>query len=698
MNRTTSYSILILVAGIVLSLSVPAAKAQTAIKALNDDPGIDCLDYKLDALTLVDYHHQIYWKQHDCIRVHVKCNPFLFKCAIKFGENLIPEDDPVGSLGGKFGLNVSGVSNSGGTPAEKKKDALDIRKAQTQPLGDAMAELTKRVVAATADPKNSALRSTEPFLFRYSAKFNETPIKEGEPLSFPAIQPDASGLQEVERQIRLVKDPAVKASLQDALKQVNNALNPPPPTPKELSDWKQAAKDLKDASDLIKDGLARKTSEYDVFSGGVPTTLTKLRDTRASLEDVRTQATNLRDDAASKLADMAKSEPEHGKAGALTFEEQMVNFAKSAAKLHSALLKKEPSGDGTAAELLEEVHTDAETVAHSACTYKAKEENDFSSLRAHLLDPLNKVLDHPLAFEYEGAALRREGGWADPEQVTMTVTREDVFPFTTMPDDPKKAANTTSSFACSSDASDLFANGADYKIFDDFFSDKELKKDAPNAAPNTYTRNQLKPVPVPMTPAPTATNATEKKPATPDPDPTLRQQWFFGKARLVVSGGLSSGFLAKQEFQRSSSITGTGSNATSSTVIGLKTDTRFRLTPMLYAHTLLYSRRHDPDAWYATFGVTANSDSKGTDPEFLLGFSRSLVQQRCFFTLGAYIGERQKLDGGLHVGDTIPSTLTGELPVTKSYHVGWGFGLSYRFTSTKDPQKDSSAPAKQPAK
>jgi hypothetical protein len=280
----------------------------------------------------------------------------------------------------------------------------------------------------------------------------------------------------------------------------------------------------------------------------------------------------------------------------------------------------------------------------------------------------------------------------------MTVTREDVFPFTTMPDDPKKAANTTSSFACSSDASDLFANGADYKIFDDFFSDKELKKDAPNAAPNTYTRNQLKPVPVPMTPAPTATNATEKKPATPDPDPTLRQQWFFGKARLVVSGGLSSGFLAKQEFQRSSSITGTGSNATSSTVIGLKTDTRFRLTPMLYAHTLLYSRRHDPDAWYATFGVTANSDSKGTDPEFLLGFSRSLVQQRCFFTLGAYIGERQKLDGGLHVGDTIPSTLTGELPVTKSYHVGWGFGLSYRFTSTKDPQKDSSAPAKQPAK
>ena len=53
----------------------------------------------------------------------------------------------------------------------------------------------------------------------------------------------------------------------------------------------------------------------------------------------------------------------------------------------------------------------------------------------------------------------------------------------------------------------------------------------------------------------------------------LVQPWFFGKARLVVSGGLSSGFLSKQEFQRSTSI-GSGS---SDTVIGLKTNTRFQI-------------------------------------------------------------------------------------------------------------------------
>ena len=153
--------------------------------------------------------------------------------------------------------------------------------------------------------------------------------------------------------------------------------------------------------------------------------------------------------------------------------------------------------------------------------------------------------------------------------------------------------------------------------------------------------------------------------------------------------------LGKQEFQRSTAISG----GTSTTVIGLKTDTRYRLTPMLYGHTLLYSKRHDPDAWYATFGVTANSDTKGVSPEFPLAFSRSFVQQRFFFTAGAYIGEKQKLDGGLQVGQTIPATLTGELPVTKSYHAGWAFGISYRFTSTKDSQKDSTTQTKQqPAK
>jgi hypothetical protein len=108
-----------------------------------------------------------------------------------------------------------------------------------------------------------------------------------------------------------------------------------------------------------------------------------------------------------------------------------------------------------------------------------------------------------------------------------------------------------------------------------------------------------------------------------------------------------------------------------------------RATPLLFGYAFIpwFDRRHDPNAWYATFGVTANSESKGT--EFLFGLSRSFVQQRFFVTAGAYLGERRKLDGGLYVGQVIPSTFTGDLPVTKSYHTGFAFGISYRFASTK---------------
>jgi len=79
-----------------------------------------------------------------------------------------------------------------------------------------------------------------------------------------------------------------------------------------------------------------------------------------------------------------------------------------------------------------------------------------------------------------------EGPWSDPEHVTLTVHRDEVSPFTAAPDDPKTPATTTSFFTCPSDASDLFENGATYKSFDDFFSDKDVKD-----TPTTYTRNPL---------------------------------------------------------------------------------------------------------------------------------------------------------------------------------------------------------------
>jgi|GEM_PF-3586928 len=679
------------------------AQAQKQVKVLDDDPGIDCLDYKLDAASLVDYHHQIYWKQHDCIRVHLSCNPFLFNCKLEFNEQIISDGDPLAAFGGLIKLNVSSVTGSGGTTSDSAKDNTIAAKALEQPSAVATNEFKNELeVAIAADPKNQDLLKAENAFFDYKAEIAQGPATEGEPLRVSpfvdlySLQQRENKLDSIKAQISGMKvgdkdskHKQLKATLENGVDKMKNALkNPSPLPPGKVDSWgTNDVPRLEAEAKTIAATLTAKTKIYTDFSASVPDTLSELRSPSDPVNSIRTKAKELRKNATNVLNQLSDNNPSAASASATAessiYEGQMLAFAHDAALLHSDLVDAKISGGAPVGKLLDRLHSAGEGVALSACTYKAELDNDFNTLRTGLLDPLNKVLDDPTAFEFEKYAVKREGPWSDPEQVTMSLHRDEVSPFNSSPDDPNKPANTTSSFSCSRDASDLFDNGATYKKFDDFFSDKEVRN-APNAAANTYTRNQLKPVPVPKG---ADVSAKDKKPATPDPNANvvLVQPWFFGKARLVVTGGLTTGFLSKQEFQRSSSITGT----TSQTVIGLKTDTRYRLTPMLFAHTLLYSKRHDSDAWYATLGVTASSDTKGTSPEFLLGFSRSLAQQRFFVTLGSYIGERQKLDGGLQVGQVIPATLTGELPVTKSYHAGWGFGISYRFTSTKDPQKNA---------
>jgi len=551
--------------------------------------------------------------------------------------------------------------------------------------------------------------TNNPFLFKYKLEFNEQLIPEDDPLGAFGktlginVSTSANGGS-------THTDPVKKAAPASATggeSTFNFVVKPHALTPEEakkhnlaleeekkreaevqlknlakLEDWKKRVEALRTKAGDIEKTLRSKTKTYLDFSIEVPKLLNGLMDQAANADEIRKHAESLRDKATTLLGVLSDGEP-GSIAASSTYEGQMLDFARAAAPLHAEI---DASEDSVNAEnirrLMDQVHSASQTVVFTACRYKTERDNDFDSVRTRLLAPLNNVLNDPFAFGYDPAADKREGPFGDPTLVQVKLTRDEVHPFTT--DDKKNPANTTSSFTCSSDPADMFENGSDYNTFEDFFTDK-MKK----GAANLYTRNQNAPKP------------TSQKSSTPDATkaaasdaPTtvvLEQPWYFGKARLVLTGGLTTGFLGKQEFQRSSSISG----GTSQTVVGLKTDTRYRFTPMLYGHTLLYSTRHDSDAWYATFGVTANSDSKGTSPEFLLGGSRSFVQQRFFFTLGAYFGEKQKLDGGLQVGQVIPATLTGELPVTKSYHAGWGFGISYRFASTKNPQKDSSTPAKQ---
>jgi hypothetical protein len=661
------------------------AKKNHHLRPLVHDLGRDCFEYDLDVVTLKDSSHQMFWKQDDCIRIHVTNNPFLFKWKIETPETLIKEDDPLSAFGGKFGLNVSAVSDSGGAKdnntSDKSKAASEQQDKLTSNTADAMSALND---LAIDNKKKNALKSD---LFT----LDQIAI----PSHFALLsQQKTDALNDATKQLGTANlaEPT-KQDIVAKFEKVREAAAPAPPTRDQIDNWKSRAMELQSEATQIQKTEEEKKASYAAFSVEAPKRLEGLADPTASAEQIRARAEELRAVATGEINKLSDGELD-SIAKSSKFENQLTAFARKAAPLHDELTQALLAGGKPVDDILQLLHEAGQTVAYTACSYKAELDNDFESIRTGILDPLNKVLAEPLVFGFivGGAAVKREGPFGDPTQVMMTLRRDAVSPFIANADSPKTPANTKTAFTCSSDPSILFAHGAKYEKLDDFFSDKPKDPET-----DTYTRNSNAPKKTGDTTTAAAAKQNNAPAADPDANLVLKQPWFFGRARLVLTGGLSSGFLGKQEFQRSSSIAGSGSGATSSTVIGLKTDTRFRFTPMLYGHTLLYSGRHDSDAWYATLGVTANSDNKGTDPEFLLGFSRSFVQQRFFATVGAYLGERQKLDGGLHVGDTIPSTLTGELPVTKSYHAGWGFGISYRFASTKDPQKSSAAPAKQTA-
>lgn len=157
----------------------------------------------------------------------------------------------------------------------------------------------------------------------------------------------------------------------------------------------------------------------------------------------------------------------------------------------------------------------------------------------------------------------------------------------------------------------------------------------------------------------------------------------FGSERFIVSAGLTGSPLALREFGKGvgQAFDDNGkplAGQTTANIITLKTDQSYRLSPMLFLNSRIYQWSGRAEALYATFGITAKSDSNGTAPEYVIGLSQSLLQRHLLFTAGAYAGRQQKLTGGLYVNEAIPSNLTGDIPTQSNYHINVGFSVSWR--------------------
>lgn len=160
--------------------------------------------------------------------------------------------------------------------------------------------------------------------------------------------------------------------------------------------------------------------------------------------------------------------------------------------------------------------------------------------------------------------------------------------------------------------------------------------------------------------------------------PTLN---FGGGPRFTLAAGVSLSRLKKQEFQR---VQGTVPGQQGLVpLIGLKESSNTRNNFIVMLHARLFDipfGRTTKVPLHFSLGITRSGDNRGTDPEYLFGPSLSFLDNRLFFTGGAYLGKRQTLEGNLAVGSQVPADLA-EIPIRKDNRWGFGFAITYKIGS-----------------
>jgi hypothetical protein len=163
---------------------------------------------------------------------------------------------------------------------------------------------------------------------------------------------------------------------------------------------------------------------------------------------------------------------------------------------------------------------------------------------------------------------------------------------------------------------------------------------------------------------------------------------FGGGERIYAAAGPVVSLVPVQEFQRATGVT---TSRTPATVISFKTNSRTRIVPaMLFVHW----RPLDKPWFFLSMGATAKSDNQKTSAEFLFGPTFGFLGNRVFFTSGGYVGQQQKLAANLQVGQAIPSSLTGDIPIQEAYHWNVGFSINFRLAGGGG----STSPKKTPTK
>ncbi|MBZ5492506.1 MAG: hypothetical protein LAO76_16405 [Acidobacteriia bacterium] len=307
------------------------------------------------------------------------------------------------------------------------------------------------------------------------------------------------------------------------------------------------------------------------------------------------------------------------------------------------------------------------------CMYLDFAKNQIGGIQSGVIDPLEQVTAN------DGNFWRTEaiGPYSNPTDVTIINQRKPVDPAKPLPPAAFPSSSSTGKSAsgdsCSKEllTADDFA-GTEYYV-------PAADSGTSEAASSTADKKSSS----------KSKTASSAKPAAASDDGYESDGSaivHFGGQRFITAAGVGFGFLPKPEFGRVSGIPtdvhGTPTGTAVTNIVGLKSESDVRITPLFFLHTRLFSL-HSPsfltnEALFATFGIGAQADNLGARSEYMVGISQSLVDQKFFITLGTYIGKQQVLKNGLFPGQDV-SAIQGDLPVDQVTHFKFGVAISYRF-------------------
>ncbi len=158
---------------------------------------------------------------------------------------------------------------------------------------------------------------------------------------------------------------------------------------------------------------------------------------------------------------------------------------------------------------------------------------------------------------------------------------------------------------------------------------------------------------------------------------------FGGQARFSIGIGLASSAIDRTQYTRVQGFANDrlgnpvlqDNQPLFTTVVGTTERSSSRVSPMLMMHGRVID--WSVASLQLSLGLTAKNDNKGLDVEYLVGPTLGLIEDRLFFTVGAYAGRVQHLEGNLFVGAAVPKDLA-EIPVRKDLNWHLGFALTFK--------------------